>query len=279
MTRVVVTGAKGGTGRSIVKVLRERGYDVVGIDLQPIERGDGKYVQLDVTTDPGLHDVLAGAAAVVHFGSLPTDAWTSRSAAFSNLIVGGFNIFQACANLAIPRVVYASSIMVYGDFRLHRYLPVDEDSPLQPDDIYSSSKAMLEMLAGNMCRWHPLSIAAFRLGRIVYEGRMVDRLLPHTKDKRSAMDVLWTYVDARDVAEACHLWIASSIQGFRIFNVAADDVCIDTRTKELLQEFYPGISERRQNFDAHQSPFSCEALKTSLGWQAQYNWRELCANG
>ena len=35
MGRIVVTGAKGGTGASIVDVLRERGDDVLSTDLLP----------------------------------------------------------------------------------------------------------------------------------------------------------------------------------------------------------------------------------------------------
>jgi nucleoside-diphosphate-sugar epimerase len=35
MQKVVVTGAKGGTGPSIVRVLRQAGYHVLGVDLKP----------------------------------------------------------------------------------------------------------------------------------------------------------------------------------------------------------------------------------------------------
>jgi nucleoside-diphosphate-sugar epimerase len=41
-----VTGAKGGTGASIVDVLRERGYDVLSTGLLPSVEGDFKQFDL-----------------------------------------------------------------------------------------------------------------------------------------------------------------------------------------------------------------------------------------
>ena len=46
MGRIVVTGAKGGTGASIVDVLRERGYAVLRTGLLPSVEGDFKQCDL-----------------------------------------------------------------------------------------------------------------------------------------------------------------------------------------------------------------------------------------
>ena len=46
MEKIVVTGAKGGTGASIVDVLRERVYDVLSTDLLPSV--EGNYKQFDL---------------------------------------------------------------------------------------------------------------------------------------------------------------------------------------------------------------------------------------
>jgi nucleoside-diphosphate-sugar epimerase len=275
MRRVVVTGAKGGTGRSIVKVLRAAGYDVLGIDIKPVEDSGVGYVQADLMSDHGLHDLLAGAWGVVHFGSVPTDAFTSRTETFRNVMLGGFNIFQACANLGIKRIAHASSIMVYGNLEQQPFLPVIEQSPLVPFEIYGSSKVMLERAASDMCRWYDLSIAAFRLGRIVYEGCFDQRLKRHTESDASAVDSLWCYVDARDVAKACQLWLESDIKGFRVFNLAADDVCVETPTRELLQKYYSHVHDIRADFEGHRGPFDASALKSTLGWKPQYNWRAI----
>ncbi len=274
MKQIVVTGAKGGTGPSIVKVLRRAGYDVLGIDVKPAGPTTG-YVQHDILDGAGLHDLLAGADGVVHFGSYPTTAWSSWTETFHNVTVGGFNVFQACANLGIKRIAWASSMEVYGYPLKLRHLPLTEETPLAPPNIYGASKVMLETLAADYCRWFGMSIAGFRLGRIVYESAFDSRLKKHTESDEAAADVLWCYIDARDVATACQAWLESDVQGFMPFNVAAEDVCVESPTKQLLEKFYPDVTDLRAPFDGHQCPYNASMLQKALGWKPRYNWRTI----
>lgn len=275
MKRIVVTGAKGGTGRSIVNVLRAAEYDVLGVDVQPAEASDMGYVQLDLRNAAGVNDVLAGADGIVHFGSYPTDAWYSTTEAFHNIAVGGFNILQGAANTGIKRIVLASSIMTYGDLTKQPRLPITEESQLVPESIYGSSKRLLELLAEDYCRWHSMSIAAFRLGRIVYEGCFDWRLKKHTESADSAVSVLWSYVDARDVATACRAWLESERTGFEPFNLAAANVCIEIPTQELLRQFYAHVGDLSAKFPGHETPFDSGKFRRLLGWNARHDWRSL----
>lgn len=277
MKRIVVTGSKGGTGRSIVAELRGAGFDVVGIDVLPPQPTDVGYVRLDLTNGLGLNDVFADADAIVHFGSYATDAWSSTTDAFHNLMLGGFNVLQAAANTGVKRVIIASSIMAYGDLTRQPAWPVTEESPVSPHNIYSSSKRLLELLAADYCRWHGLSIAALRIGRIVYEGCYGWRLKHHTASEASAANVLWTYVDARDVATACRLWLESDRQGFEIYNVAAENICHETPIAELLKKFYPTVNEMRADLESHQTPFDTSKLRKTLDWASKYDWKEMRA--
>lgn len=275
MKRIVVTGAKGGTGPSIVKILQQAGYDVLGLDIKPAGPTETGYVQHDVLDSAGLHDLFAGADGVVHFGSYPTTAWSSWTATFHNVAVGGFNVFQACANLGIKRIAWASSMEVYGYPLKLPHLPLTEEYPLMPSDIYGAAKVALESLAADYCRWYNMSIAGFRLGRIVYEGAFDWRLKRHTESDESAADVLWCYIDARDVATACQAWLESDVQGFVPFNVAAEDVCVETPTRQLFEKFYPHVMDLRASFDGHQCPYDSSALQKAVGWKPQYNWRTI----
>ena len=273
MQKVVVTGAKGGTGPSIVSVLRQAGYDTLGVDLKPCGFWEQNYRQLDVTDGAGFHDLCAGAAAIVHFGSLPTDAWTAWETAYRNLALGGYHVLQAAANLRIPRVVLASSPMIYGAYHRVPYLPVDEATPAAPDGIYGAVKQNLETLAGHYARWHGIAIAALRPQRIVYEGSYEWRFRKFTESDAAAADALWSYVDARDVATACLAWLQSDRPGFEAFNVAADDVCVPTPTQQLLAEHYPHITDLRGELGGETGLVSCAKLKQMLGWQPRHTWQ------
>jgi nucleoside-diphosphate-sugar epimerase len=277
MQKVVVTGAKGGTGTAIVRVLREAGFHVLGVDLKPCGFWEQDYRQLDLEDGAGVHDALAGAVAVVHFGSLPTDSWTTWETAYRNLALGGYHVLQASANLKIPRIVLASSPMIYGEYHRVPYLPIDEDTPACPDGIYGAAKQNLETLAGNYARWHGLAIAALRPQRIVYEGSYEWRFRKFTETAEAAADSLWSYVDARDVATACLAWLQSDRTGFEAFNVAADDVCVDVPTRQLLAEYYSHITDIRQDHDGQRGLVNCEKLKRMLRWQPRHHWRAMAA--
>ncbi len=277
MDKVVVTGAKGGTGLSIVRVLRDAGFQVLSVDLKPCAFWEDDYRQIDLEDGAGVHDAFAGAAAVVHFGSLPTDSWTSWEMAYRNLAVGGYHVLQAAANLRIPRVVLAGSPTIYGEYHGVPYLPIDEQTPQVPDGIYGAVKQNLEALAGHYARWHGLAIASLRPQRIVYEGSYEWRFRKFTENDAAAADALWSYVDARDVATACLAWIESGRTGFEAFNLAADDVCVATPTSQLLATHYSHISDLRCELHDTTGLVNCRKIKQMLGWQPRHTWRQMAA--
>jgi nucleoside-diphosphate-sugar epimerase len=277
MRKVVVTGAKGGTGPSIARVLREAGYEVLGVDLKPCDVLEQDYRQLDLEDGAGVHDAFAGAAAVVHFGSLPTDSWTTWETSYRNLALGGYHVLQAAANLKIPRVVLASSPSIYGEYVRAPYLPIDEQTPARPDGIYGAAKQNIETLAEHYARWHGLAIAALRPQRIVYEGSYEWRFRKFTENADAAADSLWSYVDARDVATACLAWLQSDRTGFEAFSVAADDVCVDVPTQQLIAKHCPHVTDLRGDLADQTGLVSCEKIKQMLGWRPLFHWRRMAA--
>ena len=279
MRKIVITGAKGGTGPSITSLLAERGYAVLRTDVQPWTDADGLgYVQLDLRDAAGVNDLFAGADAVVHFGSPPADAWLSATEAYHQVASAGFNVFQAATNTGVKRIAWASSIEVYGDIREHPGLPVSEDSPVAPPGIYGTAKLLLERLAGDYARWHGLASAGFRLSRIIYDnetGRAKLRSL--VDDEAFGFDCLWSYIDARDVGAACLAWLESDLPGAEIFNLAAADVHQDIPTADLLASHGYGHLPTSSLGDLQHTPFCTAKIRALLGWQESHNWREIVA--
>ena len=278
--KVVITGAKGGTGVSIVKEFRSTGYQVLGVDLKPHERTEKDYRVIDLTDGAAVYDVFAGAIAVVHFGSYPNDTDRSWDEVYRNIVIGGFHVFQACANLGIGRIAYASSPSVYGSPRIPLYLPADEDWSLAPSSIYGAAKENLETLARNYCRWNRgMAIAALRTCRIVYEGSFQWRFRHHTEEPRSAASALWAYSDARDVATACRAWIEADLNGFEAFDVAAEDVCVDVPTAELVDTYLPRDVKIREPLADRRALVSCQKIRSMLDWKPRYTWRDMKREG
>jgi nucleoside-diphosphate-sugar epimerase len=114
--------------------------------------------------------------------------------------------------------------------------------------------------------------AALRPQSIVYEGAYEWRLREYTGEDAAGVNKLWSFVDARDVATACLAWIQSERTGFQAFNVAADNVCVRTPTRDLLRKFYPHITDLRQELNGQTGLVSCAKIKRMLGWQPKYDW-------
>lgn len=277
MRRVVVTGAAGGAGHSLVSHFQAQGYEVVAVDVRPVDQPDCRAVQLDLRDAAGVNDVLAGADAVVHFGSPPAIGHLSATEAFHQVGLAGFHVFQAARNCGVGRVVWASSIEVYGAMARQPRLPVTEESPLAPPSLYGACKVMLENLAEDYHRWYGISIAGLRLSRIIYaspQGRAKLRFLVETPDVGA--DCLWSYVDARDVATACQAWLESDREGAEVFNLAATEVHRPEPVAELLTHSAYRTFEQAA-LGTYETPFCSRKIRNLLGWQPRCLWRRILA--
>jgi 3-oxoacyl-[acyl-carrier protein] reductase len=63
--RALVTGGRGGIGRSIVRSLVQRGYDVCVADVSPVDEGRPgvRHLQADLATEEGVREAVTTAAA------------------------------------------------------------------------------------------------------------------------------------------------------------------------------------------------------------------------
>jgi nucleoside-diphosphate-sugar epimerase len=144
--RIVVTGATGNVGTSVLSALTEdaRVREVVGIArrLPRWTPPKTRWLSLDVERDD-LRPVFAGADAVIHL------AWLiqpSRDAAELERVNvrGSQRVFEAAAAAGVARLVHASSVGVYSAGPKDR--AVDESWPREgtPSSFYARHKAAAE---------------------------------------------------------------------------------------------------------------------------------------
>ncbi|WP_285018990.1 NAD-dependent epimerase/dehydratase family protein [Novosphingobium sp. fls2-241-R2A-195] len=143
--KVLVTGAGGFVGRQLVGRLLKAGHEVVGIDSHAGGIPEGARA---VGGDFGDAAVRAealgdGCDALVHLATVPGGAAEADPAASRRINIDAmYDLLEEAAALSPGlRVVYASSIAVFGD-----PLPdhVDDLTPLSPRMIYGGHKAMME---------------------------------------------------------------------------------------------------------------------------------------
>ena len=192
--RVLVTGAAGFIGSHIAETMRAAGHEVRGLDsLTPaVHNGRPDHVpdELvvgDVRDPAAVDEALAGMDAVCHQAALVgLGVDLSDLPAYADVNVTGTAVLlEAMGRHGIPRLVFASSMVVYGegaydcaahgrvrpsprdpgDLAAGRFEPrcprcaeplttttVAEDAPLDPRNAYAASKVAQEHLAASWAR-------------------------------------------------------------------------------------------------------------------------------
>ncbi len=138
MSTAVVTGIQGFIGARIARSLRDRGWDVRGVDIVP---GDDTTTTGDITRRGGWEEALAGADLVVHAAAVVEES--GERGVFERVNVQGTrNVMEAAADAGVARAVHLSSIVVFGaDFPDD----VDETAPVRMTGApYTDTKVAAE---------------------------------------------------------------------------------------------------------------------------------------
>ncbi|TCK92597.1 nucleoside-diphosphate-sugar epimerase [Natranaerovirga hydrolytica] len=274
MKRVVVTGGTGKTGRWVVKEFLAQGYEVVNVDINVTPDDIGIPVKVDLTDLGQVFNALTGADAVVHIAAIPRPRGYTSQVVFQNNIISTYNILEASAGLGIKKVVIASSESVYGlAYAGPHYVPMDEEHPLSPIDSYALSKILNEKTAEMFNRKTGMQIVSLRIGNVM-EPEDYNRFPSFINEPQKRKNIVWSYVDARDVASACRLGIEQEGLGAVVLNIAADDTSMAIKSKELMEVSYPDVTDFREPIEEYHTLLSNKKAKSLLDWQPVHFWRD-----
>ncbi|MFJ1967921.1 SDR family oxidoreductase [Streptomyces sp. NPDC087903] len=238
-SRIVVTGATGNVGTSVVRLLSEdpevgsvRGLARRLPDWSPRKTD---WSAVDLTSEQAdLVKEFTGADAVIHL------AWAFQpthdpAATWRTNVLGSIRVFEAVAAAGVPTLVHASSVGAYSPGPKDH--TVDESWPTHgwPDAAYCREKAYLERALDTFEHEHPrvrvvrmrpaflFKRASASEQRRIFGGRFLPgplarpELLPFLPDI-PGLRVQALHTD--DAAEAYRLAVRSEVRG--AFNLAAD---------------------------------------------------------
>jgi len=149
---VLVTGAAGYIGSHAVKMLAERGDDVIAVDN--LSRGHrqavhptARFYQRDIADTDRLAQIMRKHAVdtVVHFAAL---AYVGESVGdplsyYANNTAGTIGLLQAMQRAGVQRMVFSSTCATYG---IPDEFPILETAFQQPINPYGSSKLFIEQI-------------------------------------------------------------------------------------------------------------------------------------
>lgn len=282
MTKVIVTGGSGKLGRAVLTDLIAHGYRVLNLDqviprdpIAPTVRVDLRDFGEVIAALSGVDEHRGPFDAVVHLAAIPAPGLFANARTFANNVPATYHVFEAARLLGIKNVVFASSETVLGLPFDHppAYVPVDEDCAPRPETAYSLGKIVDETIAQQFARWDPaLKIAALRFSNVmdVEDYQAFPRF---DSDARKRKWNLWSYIDARDGAQAVRKAIEATFTGFEAFIIANADTVMRRSNASLMAEVFPGV-EIRPAMTATGTLLSIEKAKRILGYRPEHSWRD-----
>jgi UDP-glucose 4-epimerase len=268
--RIVVTGASGNVGTSVLEALGQEPAveKIVGLArrVPEVEMPKVEWIAADVVDDE-LEPIFDGADAVIHL------AWAIQPGRDESVterinVEGSRRVFDAAAAAKVPALVHASSVGAYSPGPKQRR--VDESWAVEgiKTSFYSRHKAACEsLLDGLEIRAPELRIVRMRPG-LIFKSEAASEIrrlfagpfLPGFLIQKRFVPLIprvprlrFQAVDSRDVGQAYRQAVVRDVHG--AFNIAAEP--------EI------GVEELCEFFGARSFPLPAAALRgaASLSWK------------
>jgi nucleoside-diphosphate-sugar epimerase len=281
VTNVIVTGGSGKLGRAVLADLVAHGYKVLNVDQQlPADRiaptvcADLRDFGEVIAALRGVDEHAGPFDAVVHLAAIPAPGQFANARTFTNNVPATYHVFEAARLLGIKNVVFASSETVLGlPFDTPPpYVPVDEEYYPRPETAYSLGKLVDETIARQFARWDPaLKIVALRFSNVM-DVADYKAFPSFDSNARKRKWNLWSYIDARDGAQAVRKALEAKLTGFEAFIIANADTVMTRANAALIAEVFPGV-EIRPTMTANGTLLSIDKARRMLGYDPQHSWR------
>jgi len=235
--RIAVTGGSGKGGAWVVHDLREHDHEVLSVDWRPDSTGVERTLVTDLTDLGQTQDALSGVDAVVHFAAIPAPLLRPEGETFRINALSTYNVFAAAEAHRFRRVVWASSETVVQFARRSGigFVGLRISNIMAPED-YAGFAAWQD--DPTIRKWN-----------------------------------LWSYVDARDVAQAVRLALEAPIEGAEVAIIAASDSVMTRPSAELMAEVFPTVPLRHP-VEGRQTLLSIERARRVLGYEPGHRWAD-----
>ena len=259
---VLVTGGSGLIGSHTVDYLVEENvariivFDKFINEKNLIKARKSKKVEIiqgDISSSEDMEKALKGVDFAFHFAGmlLLSSAENPRECLINN-INGMFNLLEAFVEHDVKKLVYSSSISIYGSSK--EKILMKEDYPLRNRTMYGASKIVGEQFCRVFNDMTGLNYLALRYSSVYgprqhYEG-VYPRLIMHSLDRigkglppqiQGRGDEVQDFIYVEDVAEASILALKSDVNDEAINIVEERPTTVKDLIQTLIAVTDPGL--------------------------------------
>jgi len=300
---VLVTGGNGHLGAYVLKALDDRKELPISYDIQPPPDGLNKiagkikFIKGDILNITDMLRVLKENAVdrIIHLAAIVTSASQQNPVQAHQLNTGGtLNVLECARIMNIKRVVYSSSLSVYG-FKAEGN-PIKEDDQKEPVSLYGATKLFSEHLIYAYHKTFGVDSVVVRFPVIwgpSLESR-IDKFSAHASSKFSDIvekpsrgeeaiipggNQKYELLYVKDAAYSLLLALYAKKLEHRIFNIGSGGMISLQELAEIVKSYKPNTSIKILDGSDY---FTVPALsyedisraKEELGYEPKYKYRE-----
>jgi UDP-glucose 4-epimerase len=282
---IAVTGGSGFIGSHIVDKLIEKGYDVGVIDVKHPHRNDVKHLKTDVLNREELVKATRDVEYIYHLAALANidDVYRNPVLGVRVNCEGTVNVLEAARKNEVERVLYASTVWVYGGSPGRE---VDENSPIYPTGhLYTSTKIVSEFFCHDYWKMYGQKFTILRYG-IPYGPRgREETVIPIFIKRAISREPIQIFGDGlqyrnfiyvEDLASG-NVAALKKVAENKIYNLDGKEkitiLDIANMIKKLIGDVKIEFEEGRIS-EYRGKDVSCELAKKELGWEPVTDFEE-----
>ena len=272
--KVLITGASGFIGQSLVKKFKNEGHDVSIYDLEAPVVASKKYVKGDIFDFEKLRSAVKEHDVIIHLVGLANAGIAQREPAksFRLNVVSLQNVLEACRPYGGKKLLFPSSAAVYG---MTEDLPIKESLPPNPTNVYSWHKFLCERMIEAYHDNFGLEYVILRLFNVYGEGNKgVINVFLEKAAKGETIESFGPFqyrdfVYAGDVAEAFYKSAVYEKARDKIINIGSGKGTQIREILDLVCEIYPTAKwvYRKEEFPMYDSIADVTLAKILLDYE------------
>lgn len=294
--KIMITGGAGYVGSYLIYKLLQEKHEVFSIDN--MSKGDYSYLEGliepehivvgDIRDAELLDNLFEDVDAVVHLAAIPGLVRCNENPeeAVSVNVYGTYQVLEAARKQGVKKVIFSSSAASYG---IPRSLPVKEDHPLNPMNLYGVTKLAGEKLMRVYYDNYNIETITLRFGNIYGVGLFSKDNTVIPKFVRMGLEgnTLTIYGDGSSTREYVHVddvvqsimrVTSSTGKGGEVYNVGGHSIKIrdiaDKVTKAILETQDKKIESSNlpeRSGETKYLEYNIDKVTSELGYKPTWN--------